>query len=155
MCFYLLLLYVRAQWKDRPLFNIYEVVDPWHCTMSNKLIMHKHAFRKIFTAWIPCYTFSATIATNWVMRLSFEQWMEQDVISWKTIFVKKLTGVSHVERNDGLSWERGKDNCVVGSEASFSYPFMHVTNTSCVLLSHPLHLVASQFRLNVSSRTSL
>lgn len=89
LCFYLLRLHVRALKMNRPVINIHKVVDPWHCTMSNKLIMHKHTFSKI-TAWIPCYTFSETIATNWIMRLSSEQWMEQDAFSWKTIFVKKL-----------------------------------------------------------------
>lgn len=86
LCVFVSIICVHNEW-----IGLYEIVDPWHCTMSKKLIMHKHAFRNIFTAGIPCFTSTATIATNWIMRLSFEQWMEQDVISWKTVFVKKLS----------------------------------------------------------------
>lgn len=118
MCFYLLHLHVRAHSMGRPVFLIERVVDPWYYTMSNRLIMHKHAFRKIFTAWIPCYTFWTTTATNSIMLLSFEPWIRQDVISWKAGSVKKSH--LHVEQNDVLSWERGKEeNCRVRCEANF------------------------------------
>lgn len=87
MCFYLLCLHVCAQWMDRPVFHTTKAVDPWYCNMSN---MHKYAFGKTCNAKVPCYTYSATTATNSIMRLSFEQWMEQDVISWKSISVRTL-----------------------------------------------------------------
>lgn len=48
---------------------------------------------------------------------------------------------SHVEQNDGLSCERGKENCVVGCEASFSYLLMEITNSSCVVLSLILYIL--------------
>lgn len=89
MCFNLLHLHVRAHAMGRPVFHIERVVDPWYYAMSNKLIMHKHAFSKIVTAWIPCYTFWTTTTTNSIMLLSFEPWIRQDVISWKAGSVKK------------------------------------------------------------------
>lgn len=62
---------------------------------------------------------------------------------------------SHVEQNDGL-WKRGgKEKCVVGCEASFSYLFMEIINPSFVLLSHPLHLIVCHSCLNISSLMSL
>ena len=61
---------------------------------------------RIFTAWIPCYTFSATIATNWIMRLSSER-----VNGARCRFSKdNICQKAHLraEQDDGLSRERGK-----------------------------------------------
>lgn len=79
---------VHNEW--RPVSHTTKAVDPWYCNVSNKLIMHKYAFSKICNAKVPCYTYSTTTATNSIMRLSFEQWMKQDVIFWKSISVRTL-----------------------------------------------------------------
>ena len=106
-------LYIRVCTLNGQAHFIYKAVDPWHCTVSNKVIMHKHDFCNVVTAQIPRYTFSATIATNWIMRWSFEHWMERDVFSWKTLFVKRLTCVR-------VACGAEKENCAVTCEVSLS-----------------------------------
>lgn len=76
------------------LLNVHKVVDPWHYTTSTEVIMHKHACSKgNLLHEIPRCTFWETIATNWIIRLSFEGWVKRDVISWKTMFVKRLASM--------------------------------------------------------------
>lgn len=98
---------MHAQWVNRPVVDIYTeqlTRDIAPCPTNSSCINMPSV--RIFTARIPCYTFSAAIATNWI--ISFELWA---VNGARCHFLKDnicQRADLRVEQNDGLSWEKGK-----------------------------------------------